>query len=161
MSPQPCTICEHPKRREIDRALVVPTANIHKISQEFAVSYDSLYRHHHNHLPEKVRKSAVLKEIREADRNVRVVDALLGKAVKILQDAEASGDLRTALNAIRTALEVVRTLAELTGELQAGPQVQIVNSPQWVELRAIILQTLEPFPEARIRLAERLQEYGP
>jgi hypothetical protein len=33
-------------------------------------------------------------------------------------------------------------------------------APEWVELRTVILQTLEPFPDARARLVEAIKQKG-
>jgi hypothetical protein len=44
----------------------------------------------------------------------------------------------------------------VTGELDERPQVNLIMMPVWVELRAQILATLEPFPEARKALTDAL-----
>jgi hypothetical protein len=40
-------------------------------------------------------------------------------------------------------------LARLLGELNEGTTVNIVSNPQWLELRTIIVQALDPHPAAR------------
>jgi hypothetical protein len=47
-------------------------------------------------------------------------------------------------------------VGKLTGELRPDNQVLVVNlqqSPEWVELRSRLLVALQPFPEARSRVA--------
>jgi hypothetical protein len=50
-------------------------------------------------------------------------------------------------------------MAKLRGDLNCQP-VNIILSPQWVELRTRIVSTLEEFPEARAKLAEVLESAG-
>jgi hypothetical protein len=51
-------------------------------------------------------------------------------------------------------------LARLAGEIKSGSTVNILVNPQWIELRSIILNELEAWPEARIKLAEALSKAG-
>ena len=71
-----------------------------------------------------------------------------GKTLGILLRAEGAGDLRTVLGAIREARGNVELLAKLSGELDERPVVNLLISPEWLELRAVIVGALEPHPEA-------------
>lgn len=58
-----CSICQHPKHNEIDKALVEPTASIRGISRQYQVSEDALQRHVKNgHVAVKIKKSAIAQE---------------------------------------------------------------------------------------------------
>ena len=46
-----------------------------------------------------------------------------------------SGDLRTALAAIRERRGTIELLARVTGELQETTQVNVLVSPEYLELR--------------------------
>jgi hypothetical protein len=48
-------------------------------------------------------------------------------------------------------------LGKLAGELQSAPQVNILISPEWVRLRTLILEALEPYPDARLAVAGALR----
>ncbi len=71
------------------------------------------------------------------------------KAAGILETAEEAGDLKTALAGIREARGCIETLARIEGQLKDSPQITIVNSSEWVEVRTLIIGALEPYPEAR------------
>jgi hypothetical protein len=81
-------------------------------------------------------------------------------ANSILSKAEMSGDLRTALAAIRELRGTIELLARVTGELQETTQVNVLVSPEYLELRTIILRTLAPYPEARVAIASALRNVG-
>jgi len=88
-------------------------------------------------------------EIAQADDLLEQVRDLQAKALGILSKAEEAGELRTALSAIREARGNLELLAKLLGELDERPQVNLLVSPEWLELRAVIVGALEPYSDAR------------
>lgn len=71
------------------------------------------------------------------------------KAASLLDAAESSGDLKSAASFLRELREEIRLMGELEGKLAAQPQITIINHPEWVELRTVILTALDPFPQAK------------
>ena len=84
------------------------------------------------------------------------VRGLHTRVLGILAKAEEAGDLRAATGAIREARSTIELLAKLTGQIDERPEVSIVLSPEWLTIRVAILDALEPFPEARFAVGERL-----
>lgn len=84
------------------------------------------------------------------------VNELIQKTDGIYEKAEKAGDLRTALAAIRESRGNLELLGKLIGELQDGVTVNIHNSPEWIELRTLILVTLESYPTAKEALINAL-----
>jgi hypothetical protein len=147
--PRRCSVCTHPDRENIDEALVGATA-ISAIAAKYRdISEDALGRHKANHLPAKLVMAEKAKEVAQADSLLEQVRDLQGRALAILDQAEMSGDLRTALGAIREARGNLELLAKLLGELDDGPTVNVLVSPEWLELRAVIVTALEPYTDAR------------
>jgi hypothetical protein len=77
--------------------------------------------------------------------------------LKALDTAEAAGDMTTLLRAVREARENVRLLGELQGRLNAGTVVNIVQNPQFVQFQTLVVDALEPHPEARAAVLKALQ----
>jgi hypothetical protein len=146
--PRSCSICQHPKREAIDRALVGETSNL-SVSSLFGVSESAVRRHKANHLPAKLVMAEKAAEVAEADSLLGQVRDLQSRAYGILDKAEGTGDLRTALGAIREARGNLELLAKLLGELDERPMVNLHVSSEWLELRAVIVGALEPYSEAR------------
>ena len=71
------------------------------------------------------------------------------KAANLLDQAEASDDLRAAGTFLKELREQIRLMAELEGRLAAQPQITIINNPEWVEVRSLIITALDPFPQAK------------
>jgi hypothetical protein len=94
---------------------------------------------------------------------VRAVDRaehLYAKAEAILSAAQADGNAGLSLSALRELRGIVELLAKLSGELDERPTVQVLNvstSPEWGELRGLILGALRPFPEAAQAVAGAIE----
>lgn len=71
------------------------------------------------------------------------------RAASLLDLAEAASDLRAAGVFIRELREQIKLMAELEGKLATQPQITVINSPEWVELRTVIIQALDQYPEAK------------
>lgn len=146
--PRSCTVCVHPKREEIDRALVSGESAAEISGRYRTVGERAVRRHRSNHLPAKLVMAEKAAEVAEADTLLDQVKDLQGRAYVILDRAEEAGELKTALSAIREARGNLELLAKLLGELDERPVVNLNVSPEWLELRAVIVTALDPHPEA-------------
>jgi hypothetical protein len=106
-------------------------------------------RHKANHLPAKLVMAEKAAEVAQADDLLEQVRDLQVRTLAILEAAEHTQQHRTALSAIREARSNLELLAKLLGELDERPQVNILISAEWLELRAVIVAALEPHTEAR------------
>ena len=145
--PRRCAVCSHADKKAIDEALVGGVA-FPALVAKYRVSKDSLSRHKANHLPATLAKAHEAGEVARGDDLLADVRDLQARAYSILDKAEGAGDLRTALGAIREARGNLELLAKLLGELDERPVVNLTVSPEWLELRAVIVGALEPHPEA-------------
>jgi hypothetical protein len=146
--PRRCTVCDRPERHSIDEALV-SGAPYRGVAKQFGLSESAVYRHKAEHLPAHLLKAREVVEAARADDLLEQVRNLQAHALAILQRAEEAGDLRTALAAISQARGNLELLGKLAGELDERPVVNLTVSPEWLELRAVIVGALEPHPEAR------------
>jgi hypothetical protein len=116
-------------------------------------------RHMRNCVPKKIAEWTKPEAAKEETLNV--VNALISshaKTLEILEDSLAEGDRRTALMALQTEIRQLELNAKLTGQLNDAPQVNFLLNPEFVKLKQILIKTLEPFPDARVRLSEALTE---
>jgi hypothetical protein len=153
--PRVCTICSHDERPAIDRALVGGQP-IRETSALFRVSEDAITRHR-AHIPAKLAQAQEARTVAQADDLLAQVKGLRGKAISLLLKAEAAGDVRTALLGVREARACLELLAELEGELNRRPQINILVLPEWERIRVTMLTALAPYPEARTAVAEALR----
>src|SRR5215470_15441397 len=123
--PQTCSICRNPRRDAINEALLVGES-LRTVAQRFGTSVTALHRHK-KEIPKKIVKAAEARDIVLGDTLLSQVNALIAKANSILARAEASGDDRSALQAVRELRETLHLLGKITGELEperSKPQYQ-------------------------------------
>src|SRR3712207_3895958 len=140
--PRRCTACDHPERHSIDGALVTG-APYRSVAKRFGLSESAVYRHKTEHLPAHLLKAKEAGEVARADDLLDQVRNLQVHALEILERAEKAGDLRTALAAISQARGNLELLGKLAGELDERPVVNLNVSPEWLELRAVLVGALD------------------
>jgi hypothetical protein len=147
--PRRCTVCAHPKVEAIDMALVAGEPYRSVANRYESLSQASVQRHSENHLPATLAQAKGAEMIAHADDLLEQVRDLQVRTFAILEAAEASEQHRTALSAIREARGNLELLAKLLGELDERPVTNILISPEWLELRTVIVTALEPYSDAR------------
>ena len=157
--PRRCTVCDHPERQLIDEALVTG-APYRSVAKRFGLSESAVNRHKTDHLLAHLLKARQVEEVAQADDLLEQVRHLQAHALDILERAEKTGDLRTALAAISQARGNLELLGKLAGELDERPVVNLNVSPQWLELRAVIVGALEPHPAAHRAVLRALEGVG-
>lgn len=155
--PRKCTICEHDHVEAINEEIIKGTS-FRDIALRYNVNFMAVSRHKEKHIPAGLLLAQEAKVVAQADTLLSQVKDLQTKAWSLLQQAERAGDLRTALQGVREAKGCLELLAKLQGELAQEGTINITLAPEWLELRAVILHTLEPYPEARLQLAQAVRE---
>lgn len=148
---RPCTVCGHKDVDEIN-SLLICSDSLRDIARQFGLSKDALSRHKESHIPELLSKSADLKAEVEStlgNQTLAEVRELKATALGILAEAQGAGDLKTALMGIREARSCLELCMKAEGQIKDGPQITIVSNPEWIELRTLVINALEPYPEAR------------
>ncbi len=157
--PRTCTISAHPERDAIDAAIIAGTS-LRDIAGRFTVSKSALARYRSDRLPATLIQAKEAEDVTHADDLLAQVRDLQSRALTILDTAETAGDLKTALAAIREARGCIELFGRLAGELNDGATVNVILSPEWTRLRAVIIGALAPYPDARLAVAARLVEAG-
>lgn len=160
---RPCTICTHPERRAIEQAVV--STPVRATARTWGVEESSLRRHIANH-PAPSREALDVEDLLSRVREgLERMEALENRAAQILTTAQRSGDLRTALQAISGFARVrgelranVKLLSHLAQPVSGAEALDILASPAWAEVKAVIDSALGPYPEAKHALALGLKE---
>ncbi len=224
--PRTCTVCSHPEREAIDRAVVAGESSFRNIAERFSVSVAALHRHKDSHISEALAKEQAVREqaialdvMGELERCFERVNLLFDACDRWLRDPADPGrydigpraeelmvtyaehregaqpvrrkaslaDLLERIeadegNIPRRTVTMVETkhadprdlvlkaagrlqpqielLAKLLGELDDRPQVNVLVSPEWLELRTTIITALDPHPQARESVLRALGSAG-
>lgn len=154
-----CTVCTHPERRRIEKALV-STEKLAGIAERFGTTKSSLCRHRQDHLPAHLAKAQEVEDIGQALDVVQQLKVINAACLEVLAKARASDKHRTMLHAADRIQKQIELQARLLGELQDQQTVNVavVMDPQWVEIRSRVLGALSPHPEARGAVVGALRE---
>jgi transposase-like protein len=153
--PRTCTVCVHPQRHAIEKALVGGTPN-RRIATQHGLSEAAVRRHADAHLPVALVQAQEAQEVAQALDVLQQLRTINGAALTVLRDARIASDGELALKAIDRILKQIELQAKLLGELDERPVVNVLISPEWLALRGRIVATLGAFPDARVALAEVL-----
>lgn len=166
-----CTVCEHPRIVEINRAIVAGTARA-SIERKFGVTAHAQRRHEENHVSEQLRREIMVDLKRERaqetadelnDERLDVAatyDSLARRVGKLIDKAEENGDDSLALASMEGLRRVLSDIAKMQGKLaqQLTVQVSLNDSPEWITLRDMLEVVFNAHPEAKamfLQLAKR------
>jgi hypothetical protein len=99
------------------------------------------------------RKASLAELLQRIDQ--APVEAKPGRTVTMVETKHADPRELVLKTAARLQPQI-ELLAKLIGELDERPQVNILVSPEWIAVRAVVLEPLTPYPELRAAVAERL-----
>ncbi len=182
-----CTICDHPKRQEIDKALL-SGLSFRKIGKRFDVNPSSAYRHRQTHvvdliaraqnslgreelvragkLEELARAGKLVEhqqeteagELRYAIDVVQQLKAINAACLEVLKQARSDRKYSLSLRAVDRIVRQIELQAKLLGQIQDGPTVNVAVLPEWHGIRRLVADALQPYPEARVAVAGALQD---
>jgi hypothetical protein len=154
--PRVCTVCQHPERSAIDRALL-GDESYREVAKRFEASEAAMWRHKSAHLQAALIASSKIAVASHGDSLLAELERLADDARRIAAKAESAGSYQAALAGVRELIRIVELLAKLRGELDApAASINIVLLPEWEQLRGRILAALTPFPDARAAVAQAL-----
>ena len=161
-----CKVCHHAERHRIE-ALRVAGVSIDKLSEQFGVHRDAIWRHCTKHVTDEARASYLLGPskiaelaVRAADESRSIIDYLTITRSLVMAQMDREAQLNKPFAVDRLAgrmVEILRELGHATGEVHklAGTIVnitnntQVLNSPPFLELQAGLLQVCAAHPDAR------------
>jgi hypothetical protein len=157
---RPCRVCRHPRRAEIDQALISHDMPRLSLAAKFDISKQSLDRHLKNHLSGAAMAAGAAAVIADAAAHgetlAETAHALLGKARDLLAKAERDGDYKVALMGVREASRCCDLIGRLQGDLSSSVTLNITAAPVVIQLQTVVLTALADFPDARAAVAHAL-----
>jgi hypothetical protein len=163
-----CSACHHPKLADLNREVVRGTP-LNAVARQFGLSQSAVHRHARSHVSEKLRREIAV-ELTKGTAQA-VADDLNGEAVEIkgglarivreleaiLNRAKGRGDDPLALVSLKELRATLLDLAQVYGSLKSEltVNVNLNDSPQWLQLRDVLLDVFERHPQAKQDFIER------
>ncbi len=185
-----CTICEHPRVRQIDMALL-GSDGYRTVARHFAVSPSAVWRHRRYHIPELIAEGLKLLPAvsdgtappqasadsmaaqqqagshpltarqQYAIETVQQIKAINSASLEVLREAREKKQYAVVLRAVDRVARQIELDVRVHGKLEELPEgFSVTSLPEWTQLRATILRALKPFPEARQAVVEALRGAG-
>ena len=156
--PKQCIFCNHADRASLEGALLK-----HEITQQQAadilkVGQASISKHMRNHVRKAVAEA--ISQDMELENGLNVTSQLIEinrVAREILSEARAKGDNYMALAAIARVEKQLELQAKLLGDIATGINIQIIQSPQFVEFKTLILDILNDYPDVKSQVVDNLR----
>ena len=150
----------HPQSEEIIRRLASGEEYSEIVRDIPTITWDDLDYYQKKKLPAILSKSNDLKaladeieqaDIHKGDTYLQLVIGLQKKALDALEQQNAKEDPKSWAMVSREARGYVELMGKALDRIMEAPpaQITIINHPEWVELRTLIIGAQEPYPEAR------------
>jgi len=143
-----CLVCQHEQKAAIDRELVAGKS-LRDLSALFRVSEDSLARHRDAHISPVVVRAQEAEDITRGVDVVKQLKAINEVTTQILHEARQQKNPDVALKAIDRIERQITLQARLLGDLDDRPVINLLISPEWARVRAVVVDALAGYPEAR------------
>jgi len=152
-----CTVCNHPQRAAIDERLAIGHSR-QRVAKDFGLGEGAVDRHKAGHLSKSLTELHRKREERRALSLLDRVEALCARVEAVVDQAEASGKIGPFLGSVKELRALLELYGRLTGELDTRPQVQVnvMQSPDWLAVRQVVMQVLSQYPGAPEELDARL-----
>ncbi len=144
-----CKVCSHPDLPAIDAALVEGTSR-RTVADRFGLHASSVQRHKDAHL-----SPALVQAMRsEPERAISVldrVDSLANRVERMIDAAEAEGKPGLMLSGVKELRALLELSGKARGELKPdGVHVtfNLATNPEWLQARTVLVQALQPYPDA-------------
>jgi hypothetical protein len=166
--PNTSTITRHPKRAEIEKALLAGTS-VRDIARQHGLSHAAVGRYRQEWLAKRDKRSdAILVKHVEQERHraedlLQLCNQALDHAQEAIEGAKGEGKWGQAATGIREFTRAVELLARLRGELHSQAQttvnttVNFVGDPNWPLVRDLAFRILAPHPELQAEFREGLR----
>jgi hypothetical protein len=126
-----------------------------RIASQHGVTERAVRYHMREHLPALVALARDAERAARADTLLDRMEALQRQTLAIL---DAPEDQRTALAAIAQARRNLELIGEVTRELDRAGTVNLELTVEWQEVKAVLVNTLASYPEARQAVFDALEE---
>jgi ABC-type phosphate transport system auxiliary subunit len=157
-----CKCGQYPGHLELDKAYLNNEISLQEYADRVGCkSRSSVERHVKGHLPGALLKATDIKDVANGDSLLDELKKARDRTFSLLDKAEAAADTRVygaPVAYLKEIREQLKFIAELEGKISSQPQITIINNPEWIELRTVIVQALDPYPEAKEAVVHAIRD---
>jgi hypothetical protein len=156
--PRSCTVCAHEKRYEIEERLATRQGTYRGIARTYGVSEDAVSRHvSGGHISQLIALAADAERAARADSLLDRIEGLQSRTEEALTKSEEGENLFATFRGISEMRRNLELIGEVTKELNRSPTLNLHLNAEWIEIRAVIFNALQPHPQALHDVRSALQ----
>jgi hypothetical protein len=168
--PRSCTVCQHPKRTEIDRRIAAGEPG-NGIAGDYQIPTSSLHRHRKNCLKlassnaikkEAARGTVALASLPSKDELHHAYADLLAQFDDVISQAKQQKSVPDTLKALNAFRQTLDSVTRLAGHDRPDTQINVaIQNNVSIETRDLATRLIEKFdhdPDVKGRIAEALME---
>jgi hypothetical protein len=125
-----CSICQHPKRPEIDQALVAGSATLAALGQAYGLSTSALHRHK-AHLQAKCDQAQDRLQDQVRQGCLFWLSQALEMTMQTATAAQTEGNGRLVLKALAQGTRLITLILKQDLRLDSNLVFEMLSSPQW------------------------------
>lgn len=148
-----CSICNHPKRQEIDQALVAGSATLNALCTEYGLSASALSRHQ-AHLQARVSRGRDQLQHNLFQSCYFWLSQALEMAMQTAQTAMAEGNSKLVLQALAQGSRFIKIIQKQDFHLEDQMVYDILTSPQFVTDNTLLPHDVNLMAKSRQSLAD-------
>ncbi|SRR6266540_3732829 len=152
-----CTVCTHPEREAIDRALVGGCVQ-RDITRRYGLDRTAVSRHKSAHISPALVRAAAKREERHESSLLDRIENLIDRLEVVVEREEAKGNSKVSILALRELRSTLALLGQASGELQERPTtvINVLQAPDWLAVREAMFEVLAHHPAVQAEVAARL-----
>ena len=151
MGGKKCSVCEHPKRKEIDRLLVAGELSQSKIADKYGLNKQAVGRHKRGHLTAQISEAVQDERFNESIDHITRLNGLIEKSEGVYRRALGAEKLSDQIKAIEAQRRIIMSIAELMGDIDSSPTVNItIMNEQYNNMIVVLLDELAVISEPHI-----------
>lgn len=154
-----CSFCIYHDRESLERAALNKEITQQEIADILGVNRSNVSRHMREHVKKAVAEAIFHdKELEDGLNVTKQLIEINQAAREILSEARKKKDNYLALSAIARVEKQLELQAKLLGDIATGVNI-IIQSPQFIEFKALVLGILEGYPDVKAQVVESLREH--
>ena len=144
----------------LEKKLVAGAITQLEAAEALKCSRASVQRHMKNHTPNNLKYAVEVRHV-DPDGSLDVARHLMHSHAdlrSIFTEALKNGDVRNALKALEVEIKQLTLSAKLQGAYSDAPQINMLMSTEFLQLKKIVVESLGDFPDALPIVSARIEE---
>jgi hypothetical protein len=144
----------------LDAAYLRNEISLQQYAARVGCTRQSVDRHVKGHLPDALLAASDIAVVACGDSLLSQLQEARNRTLSLLDKAEDAQDTKVygpPVGYLREIREQLKFIAELEGRIASQPTINLTINAEWIEMRTLIVNALDEFPEAKERVLRAIR----